>query len=98
MDHEERLLSQRERFHSLAVRIGSMDLDPGNMPWIATLVTCCQGITNVDKEALTDPLYSARVSFARPDIFSRPHSAMAEVCLTYLNCKQVKVLSAYPDD
>ena len=31
---------------------------------------------------------------AHPDIFSRPHSAMAEICLTYLNSQQIKVLSA----
>ena len=32
---------------------------------------------------------------ARPDIFSRPHSTMAEICLTYLNSQQVKAGSAY---
>ena len=29
---------------------------------------------------------------AHPHIFSRPHSAIAEVCLTYLNCQQVRIL------
>jgi len=31
-----------------------------------------------------------------PDLFSKPHSAMAEICLTYLNSKQVKAISIAP--
>jgi len=31
---------------------------------------------------------------AHPGIFGRPHSAIAEICLTYLNCQQVRTLSA----
>ena len=31
-----------------------------------------------------------------PDIFSSPHSAMVEICLTYLNSLQLKALSANP--
>ena len=31
---------------------------------------------------------------AHPDILNRPHSAMAEICLTYLNSQHVKALSA----
>ena len=33
---------------------------------------------------------------AHPDIFSRPRSAMAEICLTYLNSRQIKALLAAP--
>lgn len=33
---------------------------------------------------------------AHHDIFYRPHSAMAETCLTYLNSEQVKAHSASP--
>ena len=29
---------------------------------------------------------------AHPDIFSTPYSTMADVCLTYLNCRQVKAI------
>jgi len=36
---------------------------------------------------------------AHPNIFSRPHSAVAEICLTYLNSNQIEALSAVtPDD
>ena len=31
-----------------------------------------------------------------PDIFSRPHSVIAEICLTYLNSRQVKYLLTTP--
>jgi len=33
-----------------------------------------------------------------PDIFSGPHSAIAEICLTYLNCQQVKTISVATKD
>jgi len=33
---------------------------------------------------------------AQPDLCSRPHWVMAEICLTYLNSKQVKALSTVP--
>ena len=33
---------------------------------------------------------------AHPDIFSKPHSAMGEICLTYLNSQSVKSLSTGP--
>src|SRR5205807_8950384 len=34
--------------------------------------------------------------YAHPNIFNGPHSAMAEICLTYLNSQQVKALSSDP--
>ena len=42
-----------ELCHALAVEIGSADFDPDNVPLIATLMGCCQGLITVDKEALT---------------------------------------------
>ena len=51
----------------------------------------------VDKEASTVRLthFTLREYLStHPDIFSRPHSAIAEVCLTYLNSKQVKAIPA----
>jgi len=50
----------------------------------------------VDKEASTVRLIHFTLQeylSAHPDLFSKPHSAMAEICLTYLNSKQVKALS-----
>jgi len=51
--HSERPLQVDELCHALAVEIGSADFDPDNVPLIATLMGCCQGLITVDKEALT---------------------------------------------
>ena len=58
-----------------------------NVPSISTLIGCCQGLITVDKEAFTVRLIHFTLQeylSAHPDIFSRPHSAIAEICLTYL--------------
>ena len=69
---------------------------------MSTLVNCCQGLITVDKEASTVRLIHFTLQeylSVHPDIFSKPHSAMAKICLTYLSSKQFKVLStADPDD
>ena len=102
ISHAERPLRADELCHALAVEIGSTDFDVGNIPSISTLVSCGQGLITVDKEASTVRLIHFTLQeylFSRPDTFSRPHSAMAEICLTYLNSRQVKALwtTSYPD-
>ena len=90
-------LSPDELCHALAIELGSTDFNISNIPSIMTLVSCCQGFITVDKEASTVRLihFTLREYFsAHPDIFIRPHSVMAEICLTYLNSQQVKALSA----
>ena len=93
-------LSPDELCHALAIELGSTDFNASNIPSIMTLVSCCQGLITVEKEALTVRLihFTLREYFsAHPDIFSRPHSAIAEICLTYLNSSLVKALSAEVD-
>ena len=102
VSHAERPLRADELCHALAVQIGSTDFDVGNIPSMATLVNCCQGLITVDKEASTVRLIHFTLQeylSSHPDIFSKPHSAMAEICLTYLSSQQVKALSTvlYPD-
>ena len=97
--HAERPLRADELCHALAVELGTTDFNPDNLPSISTLVSCCQGLITVDKEASTVRLIHFTLQeylSAHTDIFSRPHSAMAEICLTYLNSQQVKALSAEP--
>ena len=99
ISHAERPLKADELCYALAVQLGSMDFDVGNTPSMSTLVNCCQGLITVDKEASTARLIHFTLQeylSAHPDIFSRPHSAMAEICLTYLNSKHVKSLSTTP--
>ena len=99
ISHAERPLRADELCHALAVELGSTDFDAGNIPSISTLVSCCQGLITVDKEASTVRLIHFTLQeylFSHPDIFTKPHSAMAEICLTYLNSRQVKAFLTNP--
>ena len=97
--YAERPLKADELCHALAVELGSKDFNAGNVPSISTIVNCCQGLITVDEETSTVRLahFTVKESLsARRNIFDRPHSKMAEICLTYLNSNQVKALSADP--
>jgi len=99
ISHAERPLKADELCHALAVELGSKDFNSGNVPSISTLVGYSQGLITVDKVTSTVRLIHLTVKeylSARSDIFKRPHAAMAETCLTFLNSKQVKALSADP--
>jgi len=99
ISHSERPLQADELCHALAVELGSINFDVGNIPSMSTLVNCCQGLITVDKEASTVRLIHFTLQeylSAHPDIFTKPHSAMADICLTYLNSQQVKALSIDP--
>ena len=53
----------------------------------------------MDKEASTVRLIHFTLQeylSSRPDIFSKAHSVMAEICLTYLNSQSIKALSTDP--
>ena len=99
ISNAERPLRADELCHALAVQLGSTDFDVGNIPSMSTLVNCCQGLITVDKEASTVRLIHFTLQeylFSHPDIFSKAHSAMGEICLTYLNSQSVKALSTDP--
>jgi len=99
ISHAERPLKANELCHALAVELGSTNFAAGNAPSVSTLVSSCQGLITVDKEASAVRLihFTLKEYFsAHPNIFSRPHSAIAEISLTYLNSQQVKALSAVP--
>ena len=93
--HSERPLQVNELCHALAVEIGETDFDSENVPSIDTLLDCCQGLITVDAEASTVRLIHYTVQqylCSHPGLFSKPHSTLAETCLTYLNSQQVKNL------
>jgi len=99
ISHAERPLRVDELCHALAVELGSTYFSAGNIPSVSTLVSSCQGLITVDKEASTVRLihFTLQEYFsAHLDIFNEPHSAIAETCLTYLNSQQVKALSTDP--
>ena len=86
-----------ELCYALAVELSSRDFDTNNIPSITTLVSCCQGLIAADKEASIVRLIHFTLQeylSALPNIFSGPHSTMAEICLTYLNSDQVKSIRA----
>jgi len=95
ISHAERPPRADELCHTLAVRLGSTDLDVGNIPSMSTLVNSCHGLITVDKEASTVRLIHFTLQeylSSRPDMFGKPHSAMGEICLTYLSSQSVKAL------
>ena len=103
ISHSERPLKIDELCHALGVEIGSPDLDGDNVPSVGTLLSSCQGLVTVDKEASTVRLiHFTLLEYLRahPELFGRAHSTIAETCLSYLNSNQVTALSTtppYPD-
>ena len=97
--HSKRPLQADELCHALAVEVGSANFDPDNVPLIATLLGCCQGLITVDKEASTVRLIHYTLQeylSAYPHLFATAHSTIAETYLTYLNSQQVRSLPPYP--
>jgi len=97
VSHAERPLQADELSYALGVELGSSDFNICNTPSISTLVGCCQGLIAIDKEASTVRLIHLTLQeylSTHSDILcNRPHSVIAEICLTYLNSQQVKALS-----
>jgi len=98
ISHAKRPLRADELCHALAVEIGSADFNTSNVPSMSTLVGCCHGLITVDKEAsivrLIHFTLQEYLSTHHDKLFGTPHSAITEICLTYLNSQQVKALSA----
>ncbi|RPA91518.1 hypothetical protein L873DRAFT_1752079 [Choiromyces venosus 120613-1] len=93
----ERPLSITELCYALAVKIGTTELDPDNIPSIQTVLACCLGLVAVDEETSTVRLIHTTLQEqlqSQQDIFGSPHSTIAEVCLTYLNFQYVQQHSA----
>jgi len=99
ISHAERPLRADELCYALAIELGSTNPNADNIPSTSTLVSCCQGLITMDKKASTLRLIHFTLKeylSTLPDIFSRPHSVMAEICLTHLNFSRLKALSADP--
>ena len=86
--YSERPLRAEELCHALGVEIGSADLDQENVPALRILVASCLGLVTVEQSSSTVRLvhFTLREHLLHdPTLFHSPHSAIAEVCLTYLN-------------
>ena len=94
--YSERPLRAEELCHALGVEIGSADLDQENVPALRILVASCLGLVTVEQSSSTVRLvhFTLREHLLHdPTLFHSPHSAIAEVCLTYLNFRFVRDLS-----
>jgi len=99
ISYSERPLKSVELCHALAIEIGSPNLNTDDVPSIGTVLSCCQGLVAVDKEASTVRLIHSTLQEhlrVQPELFDTVHSTMAETCLSYLNSQQVKDLSTIP--
>jgi len=99
VSHSWRPLKVDEICHALAVEIGSTDININNVPSIRTVLSCCQGLAAVDNGSSTIRLihFTLKEYLSRhTDLFDRAHSKIAESCLTYLNFRAIKDLSASP--
>jgi len=88
LSHSERPLGTDELCHAMGVEIGSTDLNSQNIPTIETLLGCSLGLVIVEASSYTVRLvhYTLQEYLRNnTDLFHRPHSMIAEVCLTYLN-------------
>jgi len=93
ISHSERPLNVYEICHALAVEIGSTDINANNVPSIRTVLGCCQGLATVDKGSSTVRLihFTLKEHLSRhANLFYRPHSTIAETCLTYLNFHTIR--------
>jgi len=91
--YSERPLRAQELCDALGVEIGSADLDPENVPALRTLLASCLGLVTVEASSLTVQLVHSTLQkylLRDPILFHSPHSAIAEVCLTYLNFRCVR--------
>ena len=96
VSHSERPLHVDELCYALGVEEGSSDLNIRNIPRIETLLACTLGLVTVEKSSSTVRLihYTLQEYLScNPNLFLKPHATIAEVCLTYLNFVQVKVIS-----
>ena len=99
ISHSERPLKVDEICHALAVDLGSTRVNTKNAPSIRTVLGCCQGLANIDEGSSTIRLVHFTLKeylSGHAELFDRPHSKIAETCLTYLNFQAVKDLLASP--
>ena len=96
VSHAGRPLRVEELCHALGVEQGSTDLNILNIPRIETLLACTLGLVMVEKSSSTiRPIHHTLQEYLshNPSLFLKPHSIIAEVCLTYLNFREVRGIS-----
>ncbi|KAK2785207.1 hypothetical protein FQN52_008544 [Onygenales sp. PD_12] len=84
-----RPLTVSELQHALAIRVGKLDLDEGDLPHIETMTSVCSGLATVDNESnIIRPVhYTTQEYFERTweRWFPNAHNDLTERCVTYLS-------------
>jgi len=96
VSHSERPLHVDELCHVLGVEAGSVSLNLRNIPTAKSLTACTLGLVMVEKSSSIVRLvhYTLHEYLSHnPKLFIKPHSTIAELCLTYLNFRQVRSIS-----
>jgi len=98
VSHSQRSLSANELCHALGVEAGSTDLNIQNIPSIKTLLACTLGLVTVEKSWYSSTVRPVHYTLQEylshnPNLFPKPHSMIAEVCLAYLNFHEVRGIS-----
>ena len=95
LSHAERPMNANELCHALGVEVCSTNLDPQNIPAIETLLGCSFGLVTLEASSYTVRLvhYTLQEYLSNnTNLFYRPHSAIAQTCLTYLNFQFIRDL------
>ena len=94
--HAERPLRIDELCHSLAIEMGTSDLDDENIPPQDTVLGSCLGLAVADAETSTVRLihYTLQEYLSKPGTQLDAHKTLGETCLVYLNYELVKELPA----
>jgi len=95
ISHSGRPLGSQELCHALGVELGAKDFSIANVPSIRTVLGYTLGLATVDELTSTTRLVHFTLQEylgEHPTLFVTAHSMMAEICLTYLNCRSVRSL------
>ena len=96
LSHSEKSLKASDICHALGVEIGSTDPNFRNIPAIEIVLGCSLGLVTIEASTYTIRLvhYILKEYLSNnTDLFHRPHSTIAQVCLTFLNFQCIKDLS-----
>ena len=90
--YSERPVTAEELCDALGLETRSVDLDSQNVPTLRTVLSSCLGLVTVEPSSSTVWLVHSTLHeylSSDPTLFHSPHPTIAEVCLTYLNFRNV---------
>lgn len=96
ISHARRPLNVRELQHAMATRLEDTDIDRDNIPSLRTLLDCCCGLVEVDKESnIIRLVHYSLEEYLRDQnhgFFKDTNVLITNVCLRYLTFSSIKAL------